>query len=89
MWDRDDAAVSLGAGDAGWLEVYRDTTVGDLRAELEAAGAARAAAEAARAEAMDRIASAAHYAEAHGVSIAEIARLAGVTRTTIYQLLDR
>jgi hypothetical protein len=64
-------------------------TTDDLRAELEAIGARLAAADEARASAMTdlrRVARAAHAGDL--VPIKHIAELAGVTRPTIYKLLE-
>lgn len=61
----------------------------DARQALTRIGERRAAGERIRAEAMLDLARWAPAAQAAGVSVAEIARLAGVTRVTVYATLAR
>lgn len=56
---------------------------------LREAGARREAAEQARAEAMDDIRRLAMEAKQAGVPVAHIAEAAGVTRPTVYALLEQ
>lgn len=65
------------------------TAESDVRADLGEVGSRRAAAEAARAEAMDDLTRLVRTAVDDGVPVAEVARLAGVTRATVYALLGR
>jgi len=58
------------------------------RSELSRIGVRRAEGERIRAEAMVDLAVWAHRAVAAGVGKSEIARLAGVTRPTVYAILD-
>lgn len=55
--------------------------------ELQAAGVQLAAADAARAVAIERITAAVRRAHAEGVPITEIMREAGISRPTIYRML--
>jgi len=59
-----------------------------VRSELSRIGVRRAEGERIRAEAMVDLAVWAHRAVAAGVDKSEIARLAGVTRPTVYAILD-
>lgn len=61
----------------------------DARAALGEIGQVRAAGERIRAEAMLGLAAWAGPARRAGISVAEIARLAGVTRVTVYEQLRR
>jgi len=58
------------------------------RSELSRIGVRRAEGERIRAEAMVDLAVWAHRAVGAGVDKSEIARLAGVTRPTVYAILD-
>lgn len=62
--------------------------VDDARRALTLVGERRAAGERIRAEAMVDLAAWARAAIAAGVTVAEVARLAGVSRVTVYALLD-
>lgn len=61
----------------------------DARTGLREAGVRRAAAKRDRAEAMRDIADWAQRGLAAGLPVAEMARLAGVTRQTVYTLTGR
>lgn len=61
----------------------------DAQAELEAAGKQLAEADAARAAAMERITAAVQAAHACEVPIAHIANATGLSRVTIYRLLEK
>lgn len=60
----------------------------DLRAELAKAGRLREEAETARAETLDRIGRLVRVGAERGLPVAEMARLVGVSRTTVYAMLD-
>lgn len=57
-----------------------------VRDDLASVGAELAAADAARAVAIDRAGQAARRAEGEGVPVAEVARLLGLSRVTVYRL---
>lgn len=63
------------------------TTSTDVRADLAEVGSRRAAAEQARASAMADLVQLVRRGHDEGVPVAEMARLAGVTRVTVYALL--
>jgi DNA-directed RNA polymerase specialized sigma24 family protein len=57
------------------------------RMVLRAVGAHHAAAAQARAEAMADLAATVRHAHLHGLTVAEIARLAQLSRPTVYKIL--
>lgn len=64
------------------------TDVDELRARLADAGARKAAAVEEHERAIADIAAAVREGQAAGLQIKEMAELAGVSRTTVYALLD-
>lgn len=73
--------------DTGTSPVSKRVSADDCRAGLAEASVRRQVAEALRADAMLDLTDWIRAAHAHGIAIAEIARLAGVTRQTVYTLL--
>lgn len=75
--------------DAGSWPASKHVTADDCRDGLREACARRTLAEALRADAMADIATWAAAGQHAGLAIAEIARLGGVTRQTVYTLAAR